>query len=254
MRNLENTLQLWNRPRTSFPRLSGIRAAVHLRYYPAAYDAGMSGALRSGSKCSNESSISLAGEYLSSDRRQNLTFSSDIAYNPVSKSDDGVSVQMKLLAVYDHCFNDLITLQVRVSERIRTWGSRYRTDIRSELDFTSGYLGISGRLNVLHCVGMSILGYLEGFYKKDSSAAYLRMGAFKADDWEDRIYVYERDAPGSFNVPAFYGRGIWLSMTGSYRFSRSLKMYLRGSWTSYPFMKEKKPGKAELKLQLSISF
>ena len=80
---------------------------------------------------------------------------------------------------------------------------------------------------------------------------YLRCGIFKADDWADRIYVYERDAPGSFNVPAYYGRGIWTSGYVSWRFAGWGSLYVRSSYVSYPMMREKKkPGKAELKLML----
>ena len=79
---------------------------------------------------------------------------------------------------------------------------------------------------------------------------------FCVDDWDDRIYVYERDAPGSFNVPAMYGRGVWGSVVMSWKVSRALKVYLRGGYKSYVFMVEekKKPGKAELKLHAVLKF
>ena len=82
---------------------------------------------------------------------------------------------------------------------------------------------------------------------------YLKQGFFVVDKWDDRIYSYERDAPGNYNVPAFYGRGVWTSATASWKFARWGKLYVRAAFTSYPFMKEEKPGKAELKLQCVIS-
>jgi hypothetical protein len=80
---------------------------------------------------------------------------------------------------------------------------------------------------------------------------YLRQGLFFVDDWEDRIYVYERDAPGSFNVPAMYGRGWFVSAVASARMSRMMRLYARASYVGYQFMpyEKRKPGKAELKLQ-----
>ena len=236
-----------------FPLSDNIRSAVHLRFYPPGYDAGMSGAIRSGNACSNEHALSVAGEYLSPDRNKNLKVSADLAYFPVSKAKDVESAQLKLLATYDHTFNDLFTLRLRISERVRSWGIGYRTDVRSDMVFSAGRFCLTGRFNMLHCTGISLLGYVESGYKADKPSIYFRAGLFKVDNWDDRIYVYERDAPGSFNVPAFYGRGVWLSMTGSYSVSRRLKLYLRSSLTSYPFMEKKKPGKAELKLQLSMS-
>ena len=95
---------------------------------------------------------------------------------------------------------------------------------------------------------------METGYKGEALNLYLRQGIFLIDNWDDRIYAYERDAPGNFSVPAYYGRGLWTAFTGSWRFSRWAKLHARAAMTSYPFMKEKKLGKAELKLQLSVSF
>jgi hypothetical protein len=84
----------------------------------------------------------------------------------------------------------------------------------------------------------------------------LRQGFFKIDEWDDRIYAYERSAPGSFKVPAYYGRGLWTALTVSAKLSRFCKMYLRSSCTAYPFMpmEKRKPGKAELELYSVFSF
>ena len=34
-------------------------------------------------------------------------------------------------------------------------------------------------------------------------------------EWSARIYCYERDAPGTFSVPAYNGRGVAVSAVGS---------------------------------------
>ena len=100
------------------------------------------------------------------------------------------------------------------------------------------------------------MNYLEGGYKRNNLSVYARQGFFFVDNWDDRIYVYERDAPGSFNVPAMYGRGLWTSLVMAWRFASVGRLYARASYTSYPFMPEekKKPGKAELKLQFVFRF
>ena len=87
-------------------------------------------------------------------------------------------------------------------------------------------------------------------------SVWLRQGLFRIDDWDDRIYVYERSAPGAFNVPAYYGRGLWTALMLSARISSELKLYLRASYTAYPFMpqEKRKPGKAELEIQYVCSF
>ena len=87
---------------------------------------------------------------------------------------------------------------------------------------------------------------MEIGYKHPLWYLYLRQGAFMVDDWDDRIYVYERDAPGNFNVPALYGRGFWTSMYLSWKFAGWGRLYLIGIY--------KKPGNAELKLQCALHF
>jgi|LSQX01.3.fsa_nt_gb hypothetical protein len=66
---------------------------------------------------------------------------------------------------------------------------------------------------------------------------YIRGTIFNAPNWADRIYCYERDLPGSFYVPAFYGRGgslsslIGFKSSGIRRFRFSL--YLKCSFIYY---------------------
>ena len=59
------------------------------------------------------------------------------------------------------------------------------------------------------------LTYVEGGRKNESSALYLRVTGFSIPVWDARIYCYERDAPGTFSVPAYNGRGIAFSAVGS---------------------------------------
>jgi hypothetical protein len=100
------------------------------------------------------------------------------------------------------------------------------------------------------------LAYVDASYKTATITLHLRAGAFCVDNWDDRIYVYEYDAPGSFNVPAYYGRGVWTASVLSWKLSRAVRLYVRGCYISYPFMsvEKKKPGKAELKLQTIFKF
>lgn len=151
-------------------------------------------------------------------------------------------------------FNDMWKLKVRVTERFRTWGLPLRTDVRADVVYTGTNWIASMRLNMLDCDKTGVLSYVEAGRKGERLTAYLRQGIFFIDDWDDRIYVYERDAPGAFNVPAMYGRGLWTSMTASARLSPDLRIYVRTSYVCYPFMEKKKPGKAELKLQLQWRF
>lgn len=252
----------------TFTAGEGVKMASMLRFYPAQYDSSWSGAVRSGSRCSNEYAAAFSCSisrgtwvktdgtegYAASVRRHIANISADAAYYPVPKSSSGRSMQFKVLADWSVMISPGLKLKLRLAERIRTWGLPSRTDVRLDCSWILSRFTVNSRVNVLCCDKTGTLAYLEGGYKDKSLSVFLRHGYFIVDDWDDRIYVYERDAPGSFNAPAFYGRGLWLSLSGMWRVSRKGKVYIRMSLTEYPFMKKKKPGRAELKLQYAVSF
>ena len=246
-----------------FPAGENIRLASMLRFYPSDFHPTYSAAARALTKCTNEYGASVSSEFSagrwvringldgfgSSSRRIQGILCMDGAYLPVSKSDDlSGSVQLKSLAEVRLMLNEAVALKWRLAERIRTWGKPFHTDLRMDIFYYSRLLDLTFRTNVVNCTETSFLLYGEGTIKPMPVKFSLRCGVFMADSWDDRIYVYERDIPGSFNVPALYGRGYWISLTGNWKFARWGRVYIRGSMTEYPFMQKKKPGKAELKL------
>ena len=90
-------------------------------------------------------------------------------------------------------------------------------------------------------------------WKASNLSAYLRGTLFVVDNWDDRIYSYERDAPGNFTVPAYYGRGVALSFVGGHKFrqwkKKTLRVYLRVSDISYFLMSTPKPSVREARVQ-----
>lgn len=191
-----------------------------------------------------------------SDRKRiSGTFSSNVTLysEPKVKTQDR-SLQVKLHTQWQFACCESLMIRFRATERIRSWGEIFRTDLRSDIAWQSEPFNITLRLNMLNCKNTSFLTYIEGGFKNGKLSIYLRQGFFLIDDWDDRIYVYERDAPGCYNSPAFYGRGEWTSFMASWKPSHSWKLYFRAGYTSYPFMKEKKPGKAELRLQVVFDF
>ena len=225
---------------TQFNASEKLRLASLARYCPKdSYQAAFSGAFRT-SKLDSEG-----------------TFSVDAICYPLGKGkEDSHSVQVKALVNWECALSPSLRLKVRLSERFRTWGSPFCTDLRVDLSYAAGPWIMNMRLNALRCVRTGFVGYFEEGYKTSDMSIYLRQGLFFVDDWEDRIYVYERDAPGSFNVPAMYGRGWFASAVASMRLSYSIRLYARASYTGYHFMtyEKRKPGKAELKLQMIAKF
>ena len=127
-------------------------------------------------------------------------------------------------------------LDLRFTERYRNY-ELSRHDLRADLHFADGTWQSVMRLENVFCERWGCLGYLEGGYAPAAEGSafrvFLRLTGFRIDHWNDRIYCYERDAPGTFSVPAYSGRGGAVSLMGSWkhRFRHlTLKAYLRTAW------------------------
>ena len=214
---------------TQFGLIENIRAASMVRYLPS----------------SNEHGAAVALEATLMEHR--LQASIDALYHPISKSKDGsMSRQIRIQANWIWEINAALQTKIRAAERLRTWGTGSRTELRVESVYEYRNWKFSFRADALNGLSYAGLTYLEAGYLTGKVSAYIRYGIFHIDNWDDRIYVYERDAPANFNVPSFYGRGFWASCYVAYKPSRWSKLYMRGIY--------KKPGNAELKLYCILEF
>lgn len=192
-------------------------------------------------------SVTSSVEY--SDRKR--THTAVLSAEPLYRS--GKGLQTKLFASYKFSWLDESSVSVRGSFRHQTYSvPSVRGSLR--IDCSLGYCGrfvTSFRTEALYCGGAAALAYIEQAFKFGSEERYrplkiyLRTGVFFADDWNRRIYVYERDAPGCFNVPAFYGRGLWASSYLSWRFSRWGRVAFRFAYTAYPFEALQQTGRTQ---------
>lgn len=132
-----------------------------------------------------------------------------------------------------------------------------RLDLRADIKASRGKWSLNGRYNILWSRARAWLWYAEPGFKDENASLYLRFTLFCIDNWDDRIYVYERDAPGSFNVPAYYGRGYALSAVSALKIQgkklRS-KFNLRLSLVSYKWNPTPKDTRLEAGLQYSADF
>ena len=259
----------WNRKgcdyfgETALDLGSGRMAAVAGTVLPLGGDWKLSGLLRSSPAASREAGAALGLE------RYGLQATADLAV----KESDRSRRQLKLFLKVPVQVSPDLVLSVRMTERIRPYEEylKYRTGARADLDWSTA--GISARYGesegdawkgrvraeALLCRSLAFLSYLEAGRKTGQSSMYLRGTLFVVDNWDDRIYSYERDAPGSFNVPAYYGRGVALSAVAGRKYvfgkgkKKALRLYLRASSVTYPFMEEPKPAKTEARLQASLS-
>ena len=224
-----------------FPSGEHLRTAAMLRFYPVD---------------GNEYGASVSSEFCIPDRHRVLAVV-DAVHLPVPKKDDrGGSTQVKSLLQWEWQTLEWLTVSLRLTERYRTWGDEFRTDMRADMQTVFDAFRVNLRLNALKCRAWGMLSYIEWGYEGKRLTIWMRQGFFRVDDWNDRIYAYERGAPGGFRVPAYYGRGEWTALTVSARFRKAGRLYLRAACTAYPFMdrEKRKPGKAELEIQYVCSF
>ena len=145
---------------------------------------------------------------------------------------------------------------VRISPALRLAAchkSGWRLESRGEIGLDAYGWMARCRLDIVHCAEHSWLFNAEAGRSEGRFKAWLRWTLFKVDEWDGRIYVYERDAPGSFNVPAYYGRGWALSLAAAWKPSAKHSCHLRASALEYPWTAEYKSPKYEVKLQYQIS-
>ncbi|MCQ2153870.1 MAG: helix-hairpin-helix domain-containing protein [Bacteroidales bacterium] len=186
--------------------------SLALRFYQAGFDSPLAGALRSSTYATDEYGASLGyGD-------GSLSLTLDAAYHP-SK---GTS-HYKTVCSYAHTLEAggwKFVPEVRGSLRYRPEeASKWKPDLR--LDATVGYgpWKIAARWNGLYCKRFAWLWYVEAGYE-GLFRLYGRFTLFRIDDWDDRIYAYQRDGPGNFNSFAYYGRG-W-----------SASLHFRWEWVS----------------------
>ena len=93
--------------------------------------------------------------------------------------------------------------------------------------------------------------YQEGGYRSSSGKwrVAVRATLFWAEDWDARIYCYESDMPGTFSVPAYYGKGAGLYAVVTYRPVRWLNINFKCSVTGY----FGSSGKDDLGLRLQLT-
>ncbi len=234
------------------------KLAVYGRWIPSGYDMTHCAPVRAWSGKTGESGVATGLTFRS------LQFTADYAH-----LSDSEKRQVKVQLTYPWQISENMTISLNVRERWRNYGLSNRVDFRSDAKFLYGDWQTVLRLAPVLTDKFAGLVYVDEGYFGRIGAVFIRSTFFWADKWDDRIYCYERDAPGNFNVPAYYGRGYALSLvsrlsldivgTGENRFGRSVvKMWLRAGFSDTPWSLSSsgvpKPSKLEIKFQLSYNF
>lgn len=225
--------------------------SVVARYYPEGFSGEYSAPVRAWTKASDEAGAAIAFQ------RGRFSVSCDFAVKPSTKSADERKAQIKIVAADVRDLSSSFSVKTRISQRFRSYGLPNRSDARVDTHWENGAFVLNTRINMVFSRDCGALAYMEPGWKRENGYMYLRLTAFAADSWDDRVYCYERDIPGSFTVPAYYGRGFSSNLICSRRWrigGSSLKMYLCGGCTVYPWPGHKKPGTYSFRGQLSYDF
>lgn len=153
-----------------------------------------------------------------------LSFTADASLLPRPLLDPGRK-QLRLYGIWQWQVSGSWALDVRYTSRLRNYEPS-RNDIRLDLKYNSVPWLSTARFEGVYCSSPGLLGYLESGYRSDMISGFFRLTGFVTDGWSPRIYCYERDAPGSFMVPAYYGKGVVASIYGSAKVHRT-SIYLR---------------------------
>lgn len=153
-----------------------------------------------------------------------ISLTADASLLPVPQKDPGRK-QLRMYGLWQWQISGTMALDAKYTGRYRNWEPS-RSDLRLDMKYSNGQWSGISRLEGNYCSGPGILGYLEIGHKRDITglsgragpqgwAAYLRIGTFNTSGWASRIYCYERDAPGTFTVPAYSGQGVTGSLYGT---------------------------------------
>jgi len=239
----------------------GMRLALTGRYYPAAYGAPYAAALRAGSKTADETGLALGWEW-GSPYKLKLTLIGDAALQGLGG--EKRKRQLKLFQELGWQLDPAWRLELRATERFRDGAytgtnGRGRAELRTDVKWQRGPWRQNLRLDAVRCVRTGFLSYIEQGYDDAKHRLWLRETFFFADRWADRVYAYERDAPGGFSVPAFYGRGLKLAALGGWKLRLlqkrlRLSLYGRASAQFYPFRGYQKKTRTDARVQVQLTF
>lgn len=136
---------------------------------------------------------------------------------------------IKYLAAAPLSLSESITVSLRLKGRLEKDKGAVNA-----FRVTADWAGGNWKARLLTDLGkgttLSGLVYLEPGYVTDRFSVYACATLFASDNWDQRIYIYERDAPGNFNMKAYYGRGWAASAVAGWKIKKQ-RVHLRASLT-----------------------
>ena len=285
---------------TCLPLADAFKASLSLRYYSPDFTSTNTGAVRAGTQCANEAGAAFGLQWKGW-RKATLTASLDACLHPRTRDAARKhTAQIKSQADGVYTPNKEWSLQGRATARFRNydrrqkydaklsaswqpaflrWHSASHPEVESTVSSSSDdqylyYIQMNGGAALCHCKAWGVLLHLEESLHTPWGSLYLQEGWHRAPQWDDRLYLYERNAPGTFRVPARYGQGWFLhlyfsglipstlpassassaaSASPALHFSPRFKYYLGLDYQDFTY-KSTRHQTLTLRLQLNVDF
>ncbi len=198
-----------------------LRAGVRLTAVPSAYSHKKNGEYGAVATLSFQAGryVTLKGRsgFGASEIRHRGALSASFSALPVPGGEAGRMME-KVKFLWQWRVSPSVRLEARFQQRWRNYSNeRLRFELRTDAGWSDGTWTAAARLHGAWCDGGGILSYAELARNGRLFSALVRGTFFYTDGWASRIYAYERDAPGNFNVPAYYGHGGALNLVAGTR-------------------------------------
>lgn len=235
------------------PLLSDAELAVVYRYYSKDYIATHAGAYCR-SNVNNEHGISAAVRW-SPVRDVVLSSNAEYTYYPFARF--GVREPSHSFRMSADCSWESGTGHSLYGKLIWSRDGGRQTSqarVRVEYEFMSpGGFGASTRAEGCWSGEVGGLIYQQAAYTARSGRfrCAVRATVFWTQGWDSRIYCYEGDVPGSFSVPAYYGKGAGLYVLLTYKPAVWLNLNLKCSLSGY---EDRSKDALGLRFQLTVPF
>ena len=215
---------------------------ANARYFSPKYKSFRANALSEGSRIQNEKAVLFAGDYQG--EKTHIYVSTDFFSFPVPK----YLVQLpsygkEFMGYLNYQITDSLIFKLFFRQKLKDKNQksefmneprRYTlshvygkilikankgTTIRCRMDFSKH------QTNGLNTFGRT--SYLDISHKKELSSFSARMVFFKTDNWDTRIYLYEKDVLYHFSVPALYDEGTRFYINYNRTIGKHIKIWLK---------------------------
>ncbi|MBR1808947.1 MAG: hypothetical protein IJ776_06140 [Paludibacteraceae bacterium] len=217
----------------------GLTLTALYRYYSPHYDNMLSSGFGETTKINDENGIFIGLETTMVKRWKFAAYGDYFRFSGpkygIKTPSDGFDVY--LTAAFSPSDKADMQWKLRAKEKggMRKYAFRYTVDVR-----TGGWVVKAGaeanmvrEADSVPTFGGVLYGQAEYHWSSVPIVLQGRVEAFYADNYDNRLYVYENDVLNAFSVPMIYGIGGRWYVNFRYRISETVSVYLKAAQTIY---------------------